>query len=147
MSRMKWTRQVEVIVALLLSMAVTLEAKLELPRIFGDPELPFCIVQMTSFGWPTDENEPEQAMLHKAAGVREAQAKAWRKYKNTGLVCTYDLGHIQMHSPYKRPIGERVARWALAEVYHAENIKYNIPVLESWEKEGGRILLTFTKDR
>lgn len=128
-------------------MAVTLEAKLELPRIFGDPELPFCIVQMTSFGWPTDENEPEQAMLHKAAGVREAQAKAWRKYKNTGLVCTYDLGHIQMHSPYKRPIGERVARWALAEVYHAEKIKYNIPVLESWEKEGGRILLTFTKGR
>jgi len=114
-------------------------------KAFSDTELPFCIVQMTSFGFPCDEDEPEQAMLHKAAGIREAQAKAWHKYKNTGLVCTYDLGHIQMHSPYKRPIGERVARWTLAEVYHAESIKYNIPVLESWEKDGRRILLTFTK--
>ena len=86
-------------------------------------------------------------MLHKAAGVREAQANAHQKYNNTGLVCTYDLGHIQMHSPYKRPIGERAARWVLAEVYQIDNIKYNIPMLESWKKDGGRILLTFTKGR
>ena len=114
-------------------------------KAFGDTELPFCIVQMTSFGWPVDEDEPEQAMLHKAAGVREAQAKAHRKHNDTGLVCTYDLGHIQMHSPYKRPIGERAARWALAEVYKVANIKYNIPMLESWQKDGSRILLTFTR--
>jgi len=84
-------------------------------------------------------------MLHKASGVREAQLKAHLQHKNTGLVCTYDLGHIQMHSPYKRPIGERAARWALAEVYKVKGIEYNIPLLESWEKDGSRILLTFTQ--
>jgi len=114
-------------------------------KAFNDPELPFCIVQMTSFGVPNDENEPEMAMLQKAAGVREAQTKAHLAHGNTGLVCTYDLGHIQMHSPFKRPIGERAARWALADVYEIDGIKYNIPLLESWEKDGGRILLTFTK--
>jgi len=114
-------------------------------KAFGDPDLPFCIIQMTSFGWPVDENEPEQTMLHKAAGIREAQTKAHLRYKNTGLVCTYDLGHIQMHSPYKRPIGQRAARWALAEVYKVKGIKYDIPMLESWKKDGKRIVLTFTK--
>ena len=114
-------------------------------KAFGDPDLPFCIVQMTSFGWPIDENEPEVTMLHKAAGVREAQTKAHLQHDNTGLVCTYDLGHIQMHSPFKRPIGERAARWALADVYEVEGIRYNLPLLESWEQDGDRILLAFTK--
>ena len=114
-------------------------------KAFNDPDLPFCIVQMTSFGWPNDEDEPEQAMLHKAAGIREAQSNAHSKYDNTGLGCTYDLGHIQMHSPFKKPIGERAARWALADVYKIERITYNIPMLESWEIDGSRILLTFTK--
>jgi sialate O-acetylesterase len=114
-------------------------------KAFGDPDMPFCIVQMTSFGFPDDEDEPEVAMLHKASGVREAQLKAHLQYKNTGLVCTYDLGHIQMHSPYKRPIAERAARWALADVYGVKGIEYNIPLLESWKIDGNRILLTFTK--
>jgi sialate O-acetylesterase len=114
-------------------------------KAFGDPDMPFCIVQMTSFGFPDDENEPELAMLHKASGVREAQLKAHLQYKNTGLVCTYDLGHIQMHSPYKRPIAERAARWALADVYGVKGIEYNIPLLESWKTDGNRMLLTFTQ--
>jgi sialate O-acetylesterase len=111
---------------------------------FGDKDLPFCIVQMTAFGPPVRADEPEITVLHKAAGIREAQAKAHRKHANTGLVCTYDLGHIQMHSPYKKPIGQRAARWALAEVYKIDRIKYNPPMLDSWEKDGKRIVLTFT---
>jgi len=114
-------------------------------KAFNDPDMPFCIVQLCSFGGPIDENEPEETMLHKAAGVREAQLKAHLMHKYTGLVCTYDLGHVQMHSPLKRPIGERAARWALADVYKVSGIVYNIPLLESWKKDGKRILLTFTK--
>ncbi len=114
-------------------------------KAFGDPDMPFCIVQMTSFGYPVKEDEPEVTMLHKAAGIREAQTKAHLKHKNTGLVCTYDLGHIQMHSPFKKPIGQRAARWALADVYKVEGIKYNPPMLKSWKKDGARILLTFNK--
>ncbi len=113
-------------------------------KAFGDPNMPFCIVQMTSFGFPDDENEPELAMLHKASGVREAQLKAHLQYKNTGLVCTYDLGHVQMHSPRKRPIAERAARWALATVYAIKGIEYDIPLLESWKADGNKMLLTFT---
>jgi sialate O-acetylesterase len=113
-------------------------------KAFDDPELPFCIVQLCSFGGPDDENEPEINMLHRATGVREAQLKAHLKYKNTGIVPTFDLGHVQMHSPFKRPIGERAARWALATVYQIKGITYDIPIMESWKKDGQRILLTFT---
>ena len=114
-------------------------------KAFGDPDLPFGIIQMTSFGVPADENEPEITMLSKAAGIREAQARAHFQHKNTGLVCTYDLGHIQMHSPFKRPIGERAARWALADVYKVKGIKYALPAYESCKKEGNRMILTFAK--
>jgi sialate O-acetylesterase len=114
-------------------------------KAFGDPDLPFCIVQLCSFGEPDDENEPEMNMLHRASGVREAQLKAHLQFKNTGLVPTFDLGHVQMHSPFKRPIAERAARWALATVYHIKDITYDIPIMESWKKDGQRILLTFTQ--
>jgi sialate O-acetylesterase len=114
-------------------------------KAFGDAEMPFCIVQMTSFGPPDDENEPELNMLHKASGVREAQLKAHLKHPHTGIVATYDLGHVQMHSPFKRPIGERAARWALDEVYQVKGITYDAPIMENWEKDGARIVLTFTK--
>ena len=114
-------------------------------KAFDDPELPFCIVQLCSFGPPDDPNEPETSILHKASGVREAQLNAHLKYKNTGIVTTFDLGHVQMHSPFKRPIAERAARWALATVYQVKGITYNIPIMESWKKDGKHILLTFTK--
>ena len=114
-------------------------------KAFNDPDLPFCIVQLCSFGGPDDENELEVNMLHRATGVREAQLKAHLQFKNTGLVPTFDLGHVQMHSPFKRPIGERAARWALATVYHVKDITYDIPLMESWKKDGQRILLSFTQ--
>jgi len=113
-------------------------------KAFNDPEMPFCIVQMTSFGYPTDQDELEVGLLHMASGIREAQLKAHLQYNNTGIVPTYDLGHVQMHSPFKRPIGERAARWALANVYQVQGIEYDLAMLESWEKDGNRILLNFT---
>jgi sialate O-acetylesterase len=114
-------------------------------KAFGEKDLPFCMIQMTSWGLPNDVNEPENVMPSKASGTREAQTNAHLQNENTGLVCTYDLGHIQMHSPNKKPIGTRAARWALADVYQVKGIKYIIPMLESWEVEGDRILLSFTK--
>lgn len=50
-----------------------------------------------------------------------------------------------MHSPFKRPIGERAARWALDTVYHIKGITYHIPIMESWKVDDGRILLNFAK--
>jgi len=114
-------------------------------KAFNDPDLPFGIIQLCSFGEPCDENEPEENMLSMASGIREAQLKAHLKTKNTGLVPTFDLGHVQMHSPLKRPIAERAARWALDTVYHVKGITYEIPIMESWKVDGRRILLTFAK--
>ena len=115
-------------------------------KAFQNPDMPFCIIQLCSFGEPDDENESEMNMLHRASGVREAQLKAHLQFKNTGIVPTFDLGHVQMHSPFKRPIGERAARWALATVYEVKDIVYDLPIMESWKKEENRILLTFTKN-
>jgi sialate O-acetylesterase len=114
-------------------------------KAFGDPDLPFGVIQMTGFGIPDDEKDPEIAVLHKATGTREAQAKAHYQNKNTGLICTYDLGHIQMHSPFKRPIGERAARWALSDVYKVKGIKYALAKFESCKKDGKYMILNFAK--
>ncbi len=115
-------------------------------KAFGDDDMPFCIVQMTSFGYPTTDEDIERAVWHKSSGIREAQSNAHFMHDNTGLVCTYDLGHIQMHSPYKRPIGERAARWALADVYDVDGMEYNLPVLASTEKNGDEIVMEFSKN-
>lgn len=113
-------------------------------KAFGEKDLPFCMIQMTSWGLPNDANEPECFVLSKAAATREAQTNAHLQNENTGLVCTYDLGHIQMHSPNKKPIGTRAARWALADVYQVPGMKYIIPMIESWEVEGDKVVLSFT---
>ena len=76
---MKRTRWTVLVLALAVLGPARTEARLELPRVFGD-------------GMVMQRDKPVK-------------------------VCTYDLGHIQIHSPLKRPIGERAARWALADVY------------------------------
>jgi len=83
-------------------------------RTFRDDELPFGICQMVSWGFPAEIEDTEINMVSGAPYIREAQLKAHLAHPDTGFVVAYDLGHIQMHSPYKVPLGERIARWALA---------------------------------
>jgi sialate O-acetylesterase len=69
-------------------------------------ELPFGIVQLPGLGrpdWPA---------------FRDGQRRLAEAIPGTGLVVTIDLGDPrEVHPADKRPIGERLAAWALADVY------------------------------
>lgn len=109
-------------------------------RSFGDENLPFGIIQMVSWGFPPYMTDLETRMVSAAPFIREAQLQAHLDHDNTGFVCAYDLGHIQMHSPYKAPLGERIARWALATQYD-QSLTYQTPLYESMKVDGDHILV------
>ncbi|MEM7308234.1 MAG: sialate O-acetylesterase [Planctomycetota bacterium] len=79
---------------------------------FDDPELPFGLVQLPGMG--TAGGYPAELW----PDVREAQRTLAAELDGVGLVVTIDLGaRDDVHPRAKREVGERLARWALAEVY------------------------------
>ena len=111
-------------------------------RTFSDENLPFGICQMVSWGFPPKIENLEKAMVSPAPYIRESQLKAHLAYPETGFVVAHDLGHIQMHAPFKVPLGERIARWALATQY-GQKVGYRTPLYQSMQREGGTIVVKF----
>ncbi|MCG2615467.1 sialate O-acetylesterase [Terrimonas sp. NA20] len=97
-------------------------------------ELPFLIVQIA----PHKDMSPE---------LREAQLKVSQRTTNTALIVTTDCGDAEdIHPAYKQPVGERLARAALALAYHKQLV-YAGPALRSWKIRGSRIMLRFKNSR
>ncbi|HUU91995.1 MAG TPA: sialate O-acetylesterase [Phycisphaerae bacterium] len=111
-------------------------------RTFGDEALPFGICQMVSWGFPPKIENTEKDMVSAAPYIREAQLKAHLAHPDTGFVVACDLGHIQMHSPFKTPLGERLARWALATQYGVK-VDYRTPIYQSMTKQDNQMVVTF----
>jgi len=111
-------------------------------RVFRDSKLPFGICQMVSWGFPPKIENTEKDMVSPAPYIRESQLKAHKAYPDTGFVIACDLGHIQMHSPFKTPLGERLARWALATQYDV-NVNYRTPLYQSMKIEGNEAIVSF----
>ena len=84
--------------------------------------------------------------------MREVQFDTWRATPNTGLVVTFDLNSdSNIHPGHKRPVGDRAARWALAEVYDARShdgkpLAWRGPVYQGAERKGDRMLVRFEED-
>ncbi|MBT3198790.1 MAG: hypothetical protein HN350_02645 [Phycisphaerales bacterium] len=110
-------------------------------KLFADEKLPFGIIQIA--GW-SNRRSMTYDMNHHTNIVREIQFLTWRRTANTGLVVTFDTNSTQrIHPPAKLPVGERSARWALAEVYGMEKIEWRGPVYKGMKIEGKKILITF----
>ena len=114
---------------------------------FGQPELPFGLVQIA--GW-SNRRTMEYDMNHHTNIVREIQHKVWQTTPNTGLIVTYDANSDgNIHPGGKRPVGERSARWALAEVYHITEagsnrpLQWRGPVYTGHEITGDKIVVSF----
>jgi sialate O-acetylesterase len=118
-------------------------------KVFGQPDLPFGIIQIA--GW-SNRRSMTYDMNHHASIVREIQFLTWKRTKNTGLVATYDTNTSGgIHPQRKLPVGERSARWALAEVYGVQgygnrSIEWRGPVYESMELKDGKVAVRFEKD-
>lgn len=78
------------------------------------PSLAFGVVQLANFNQPT--SEPSDGAWPR---LRESQRRFVLNDPHAGLAVAIDVGEANdIHPLDKETIGERLARWALADVYH-----------------------------
>jgi sialate O-acetylesterase len=100
-------------------------------------ELPFYYVELAGHKKP--QGEPSEGGL---AVIREAQAEVLQLPK-TGVATAVDLGlSDDIHPPYKKEVGQRLAGLALSEV-HGLNVPAKSPSYRSSKVEGDKIRLSF----
>lgn len=107
--------------------------------LFGQGDFPFYIVSLPAFAKhstvPVDGDDWTE--------TRESQAIAAANVPNSCLAVTIDTGDPDnIHAKEKEPVGDRLARCALARHY-GEKIAYAGPTLESVERLPGSIRLHF----
>ena len=117
---------------------------------FGEKQLPFGIVQIA--GW-SNRRGMTYDMNHHCNVIREIQHLVWQGTPKTGLIATYDTNsNGSIHPGRKMPVGERSARWALAEVYGfktdggRKTLEWMGPVYESHHVEGGKMEIGFKEE-
>lgn len=117
---------------------------------FDDEQLPIGIIQIA--GWSTRRSMTYD-MNHHTNIVREIQHLTWQRTAHTGLIVTYDTNsNGSIHPGRKMPVGERSARWALAEVYGAtaynsnKPLEWRGPVYDSFQIADGKVTVTFQDD-
>ena len=114
--------------------------------LFGKATLPIGLIQIG--GWSTRRSMTYD-MNHHTNVVREVQLDTWRKTAGTGLIVTFDLNsNSNIHPGHKRPVGERAARWALAEVYAQQGhdkrpLRWKGPVFASAAAGDGKVVVRF----
>ena len=99
---------------------------------WAEGDFPFYAVQLAAL--KNNSNSPR---------VREAQAEIL-SVKNTGLAVTVDIGDpSNVHPKNKEPLGDRLSRIALANVY-GRKMEYSGPVYAGMKVEGDSVRLSFT---
>ena len=119
-------------------------------KAFDDDELPVGLIQIA--GWST-RRAMSYDQNHHTNVVREVQFLTWQKTPMTGLVVSFDANSDgNIHPKAKRPVGERAARWALAEVYGIKGrgsedpLVWRGPVYESASFADGKATVSFRED-
>ena len=92
----------------------------------------FAFYQVLLAGYPPAKGWPE---------LRQRQIDAARA-TGTGYASATDVGHANIHPPYKRAVGERLARCALADTYGLQ-IESHGPEFASAVLDGGAIRVVF----
>ncbi|WP_243113057.1 sialate O-acetylesterase [Ruminococcus sp. Marseille-P6503] len=106
-------------------------------NIWGDEELPFIIVQLPMFKYKNDPDYKHWCL------IREAQMRAFRTVRNTGIAVISDCGELDnIHPTDKAPVGERLCMQAEKLVYNID-VKAFGPVYKSYEYISGGIKLYF----
>jgi sialate O-acetylesterase len=100
-------------------------------RQFGQGDLPFYFVQLPNFG------------KHNWMAFREMQLEVSKEVPNTGMAVAIDVGDPKnVHPKNKRPVGDRLARLALAKTY-GKDIPFSGPAFREFRVEGGRVRALF----
>lgn len=106
-------------------------------RHFGEPDLPFFVVQLANYGAPA--SAPGDSDW---AALREAQ-RAVASEPHSALAVTIDIGdRHDIHPPNKQVLGRRLAR-AARHVTYAEPIVPTGPVPRRAWREDGDVVVEF----
>ena len=105
---------------------------------FNAPQAPFLFVQLAPYTYGGDRGNPQSL-----PGIWWAQQEAL-KIPHTGMVVTNDIGNIKdIHPRNKSAVGERLARWALADTYGRSGLVKSGPLFAGYESSGAAITVRF----
>lgn len=111
---------------------------------WGDPALPFGLVQLPDFGPPSDSAVEDDFW----PAQRESQAKIAAATPGVDYVTTLGFGEAgDIHPKRKREVGERLAAWALGRCYGRADAAWAGPRFRSMGVDGNSIRLTFDHER
>ena len=100
-------------------------------RQFAQGDFPFYFVQLPNFA------------KHNWMAFREMQREVSKEVPNTGMAVTIDVGDPRtVHPKNKRPVGDRLARLALAKTY-GKAIPYSGPRFKAFRVEGATARVSF----
>ena len=103
---------------------------------WGDDELPFVFVQLPAFKFAHDPDYKHWCI------IREAQMRAFRTVKNTGIAVTLDCGELNnIHPLEKKTVGERLCLQAEKLVYGMDADAFG-PLYRTYKTEGSRMVLS-----
>lgn len=99
---------------------------------WDDPAMPFLYVQLSSL------NRPSWTWF------RDSQRRLLRRLPGLGMAVSSDKGDsLDVHPRDKRPIGERLARWALHKDYGFVHLLPSGPLFRSAYVRNGRVYVSF----
>ena len=101
---------------------------------WSNTRMPFYFVQLPPHGY---------GRMEAADRVRQAQYKVMKEVPHTGMVATTDVGDMKdIHPTRKRPVGDRLAKIALAKEYNVK-IAYASPEMQSAKTRKGKVIVSF----
>ena len=100
---------------------------------WGQGPFPWLYVQLPAI------NRPQWPLF------RESQRRALGQLENVGMAITIDTGHeSNVHPPLKKPVGERLAKWAIGTTYRPQDrAACGGPLFDSAERHGEAIVVSF----
>lgn len=102
-------------------------------------EVPFYYVQLPNLDKPREDPAGGDGW----ALIREVQQSVMGKVPRTGMIVTIDVGEADdIHPRNKLDVGERLARWALADTYGRDGV-FRSPFFRKLSIEGSRARVHF----
>jgi len=117
---------------------------------FNDPNMAFGIIPQETEGEPQDLDNYLSRMVDEGIYIREVHDKTFLNLQKTGdmnigIASSFDQRRSWYHPQIKIPVGERLARWALATQYGMKQIRWQPPTIKEMRAENGKLVLTFVE--
>ena len=112
---------------------------------FNDPAMPFGIITQETQDQPQTLENFLPPMIDEGNYIREVHYQTFLNFrkagdKSIGYASSFDQHRAWYHPQIKIPVGERIAKWALATQY-GTNIRWLPPQLQEVKTALGRLLL------